>query len=86
MGGGDTVTLTCAGRPVRRTDNQPTGTTCLARYVGEVESARVLGWRVGPPAADGSRPAMCPACARPGRDEETETTGQVATLEPLPGL
>lgn len=79
------MTLTCAGRPVRRVDNQPIGPACLARYVGEVESARVLGWRVGPAAEDGSRQAMCPACARPGADE-SETIGQVANLEPLPGM
>lgn len=79
------MTLTCAGRPVRRVDNQPVGATCLARYVGEIESARVLGWRVGPAGPGGDRPAMCPACARPG-DTEPETTGQVADLEPLPGL
>jgi hypothetical protein len=74
----------CSGQSVSRYNNQPTGVLCFAVYAGAVESARVLGWRFGEPDADGERPAMCPACARPGSDEES--SGRVANLEPLPGL
>jgi hypothetical protein len=77
------MSLVCDGRPVRRFDNQPAGESCGATYPGRVESARVAGWRVGPPRPDGSRPTMCPACARPGATEETPGA---AILEPLPGL
>jgi hypothetical protein len=74
----------CTGRQVRRFDNLPTGPACAAVYPGPAESARVLGWRIGPVAPDGDRPAMCPACARPGAyDEEIAGAG---VLEPLPGL
>ncbi|MFG1659043.1 hypothetical protein ACGFIY_21175 [Micromonospora chersina] len=27
--------------------------------------ARAAGWRIAPPAADGTRHAMCPRCSRP---------------------
>lgn len=74
----------CTGRPVRRLDNQPTGAPCGATYPGGVDSARVAGWRIGPPDETGGRPAMCPTCGRPGADDATDDlTGH---LEPLPGL
>ena len=76
--------IVCTGRLVRRLDNQPTGAQCGAVYPGSLESARVVGWRVGPPDENGARPAMCPSCARPGETEET--TDQADHLEPLPGL
>lgn len=75
--------LVCAGRPVSRYDNQPTGRECGATYPGRVESARVAGWRVGAARPDGTRPVMCPSCAKPGADAEAPG---VACLEPLPGL
>jgi hypothetical protein len=76
------MALVCTGRPVRRYDNQPLGAPCGALYAGSDESARVAGWRIGPDRLDG-RPVMCPACARPGADDETPTA---TALEPLPGL
>jgi hypothetical protein len=82
--------LVCTGRPVRRYNNAPVGEPCNARYqLPEeyqrlaIESARVAGWRVGPARPDGTRPAMCPDCARPG---DTEPADQAAILVPLPGL
>lgn len=77
--------LRCTGQPVRRYDNQPTGVRCFAVYPGAVESARVIGWRVGEPGPDGVRPAMCPTCGRPGAGDEGETSWRGA-LEPLPGM
>jgi len=77
------MALVCTGRTVRRFDNQPRGTPCGAVCAGSDESARVAGWRLGPPRPGGGRPVMCPACARPGADDETPTA---AVLEPLPGL
>lgn len=78
------VTLVCAGRPVRRFDNTPAGEECGDEYAGPVDSARVAGWRVGPARDDGTRPAMCPGCARPGVADED--AAPVLALEPLPGL
>lgn len=79
--------LVCTGRPVRRFNNAPQGEPCNTRYQltedYSVDSARVAGWRVGPARPDGTRPAMCPDCARPG---DVESTDQAAILEPLPGL
>lgn len=75
--------LVCAGRPVRRFDNSVAGAACGTTYAGPVDSARVIGWRVGPGVA-GDRPAMCPSCARPGVVDEEEA-GSV-NLVPLPGL
>lgn len=79
--------LVCTGRPVRRYDNAPQGEPCNTRYqiteTCSADSARVLGWRVGPARPDGTRPTMCPDCARPG---DIEAPGQAAILEPLPGL
>lgn len=69
----------CGGRPVRRFDNRPAGRRCAATYPGSMESARVAGWRVGP--AD----AMCPACARPGADNETDELDPTPA-QTLPGL
>lgn len=79
--------LVCTGRPVRRFNNAPQGEPCNTRYLitetYSVDSARVAGWRVGPARPDGTRPAMCPDCARPG---DPETPDQAVILEPLPGL
>lgn len=75
--------LVCAGRPVRRFDNTAAGPPCGATYEGGDESARVAGWRIGPPGPDGTRPVMCPGCARPGAVDDDEP---VVVLEPLPGL
>ncbi len=78
--------LVCTGRPVRRFDNSPRGERCAARYLLSetitVESARVAGWCVGPPAEDGTRPVMCPSCRRPGDVDEPEP----GVMVPLPGL
>lgn len=75
----------CTGRAVSRITNEPAGPACFAVYAGAVESARVLGWRVGPAGPDGVRPAMCPNCRRPGSATDEELPGQ-DVLEPLPGL
>lgn len=75
--------LVCAGRPVRRFDNSVAGAACGTTYDGPVDSARVIGWRVGP-AVDGDRPAMCPSCARPGVADDDDSA--LADLVPLPGL
>lgn len=74
----------CAGRRVRRSDCQPVGPACFAVYAGAVDSARVLGWRISEPDADGNRQAMCPQCGRPGAGDP-EDSGP-AVLEPLPGM
>jgi hypothetical protein len=79
------VRLVCTGRPVRRVTNEPIGAACMAMFVGLVDTARVIGWRVGARADDGTFPTMCPACARPGVCDD-EDTGQAVNLEPLPGM
>jgi hypothetical protein len=77
------VSVVCTGRPVSRFDNRPVGDECGAEYPGGEESARVAGWRVGRLRPDGTRPAMCPRCARASGQDETPP---VVVLEPLPGL
>lgn len=64
--------LRCSGRPVDK-HLQPSGGACGRVFRGRgvlafdvvVEQARAAGWRVGPPDADGTRPASCPSCSRP---------------------
>lgn len=75
--------IVCGGRPVRRFDNQAVGDRCGTTYPGGAESARVAGWRIGPPGPGGEAPAMCPGCAAPG---DVKTADQAVSLEPLPGL
>lgn len=60
----DILAIVCTGRELD-TDAQPVGEPHGKIGHGDVVSLRAAGWHIGPPDADGVRPAMCPRCAKP---------------------
>lgn len=80
------VAIICTARPVDYKTNQPVGPPCgngftprgiPATAAGILQAARAAGWRIGPAAADGTRPASCPACSAP--DKEAAETFKALT-------
>ena len=76
--------IRCAGRKVRKSNNQPYGRTCNRVFASTgayrsranwIEQARVAGWRVSPLRADKTVNACCPTCStgkKPGKSTDTK--------------
>lgn len=73
--------LTCTGRPVDRYA-RPMGGPCGDEWSGEtIDHAAALGWRVGPAAPQGPRPALCPRCVRgPAKEDDQGDTPSLSTV------
>lgn len=90
------TTTVCTGRALDA-GAQPVGEPHGKIGHGDLAELRAAGWRIGPPGADGARPAMCPACARPdpylvrlcaslARHETSSPDLDASLMDTLPGM